>query len=294
MHYQAAIGSLLTGLTPIERSDLYLTVLNANTNATEHPTWNKEWLERIVDDAYTYDVEPDTLAHLQNLEETANYAEKGVFDYVYALKRCLDTQTPYILMLEDDILFARGWFVRTLQGLQEIKSTVTKPWLYMRLFNQERSTGWASRDIGGNNEHWIVLGVASTILGAALLARRWRRGSASHVDFGTLLVIALFTTPCLVILFFQSGKASLLPPSPGVHEEGFGCCSQALVFPREQVSSLIQFLEESGQGQVDLLINDSANKQGLARYALYPVQLQHMGKKPSSNLQTLIFFFAFF
>lgn len=284
----------MTELTPVERSDLYLTVLVANTDPTAHPTWNKEWLERIVDDAYTYEVEPDVLARLQNLEETTNYVEKGVFDYVYALKRCLDVETPYILMLEDDILFARGWLVRTLQGLHEISSTVTKPWLYMRLFNQERSTGWASRDIGGNNEHWIVLGIASAILGAALLARRWRRGSASHLDFGTLLVVALFTTPCLVILFFQCGKASVLPPSPGVHEENFGCCSQALVFPREQVPSLIQFLEEKGQGQVDLLINESAFRKALARYALYPVQLQHMGKKPCSNLQTLTTILHFF
>jgi hypothetical protein len=267
----------LSGLAPVERSNFYLTVLFANTNATAHPTWNKEWLERIVDDAYTYDMQPNELARLQNLEETSNFAEKGVFDYTYALKRCYDVQTPYILMIEDDVLFAHGWFMKALQGLEEIKSTVSKPWLYMRLFNQERSIGWASRKIGGNNEHWIILGVASAIIGTALLARRWRRNS--HIDFGTLLVVALFATPCFVILFFQCGKASLLPPSPGVYQENFGCCSQALVFRREEVPSLIQYLEAERQGQVDLLVDKSASKHGLARYSLYPVQLQHIGMK---------------
>lgn len=245
---------------------------------------------RVVDDAYTYDVDPNTFAHLQNLEETANYSEKGVFDYIYALKRCLDAQTPYILMIEDDTLFADGWFVKTLQGLQEIRSIASKPWLYMRLFNQERSTGWAGRDIGGNNEHWIVLGVASAIIGAAFLARKWRRGSASYLDPGTVLVVALFTTPCFVILFFQCGKASLLPPSPGVFQEGFGCCSQAMVYPRETTSSLIQFLEAEGQGQVDLLINKLAITQDLARYALYPVQLQHIGMAKYTNAHHFLTF----
>jgi hypothetical protein len=69
----------------------------------------------------------------------------------------------------------------------------------------------------------------------------------------------------------------MLPPSPGVFNEPFGCCSQAMIFPRQQVPVLIDFLRRKQKGQVDLLLNELAIERGLARYALYPVQAQHIG-----------------
>ncbi|KJK74310.1 hypothetical protein H634G_10456 [Metarhizium anisopliae BRIP 53293] len=49
-----------------------------------------------------------------------------------------------------------------------------------------------------------------------------------------------------------------------------------MVFPREQVASLVRFLG-TRRGQVDLLLNEWAEEASLARYALYPVMAQHMG-----------------
>ncbi|KAM0236312.1 hypothetical protein ACHAP5_009391 [Fusarium lateritium] len=98
------------------------------------------------------------MAHLSQLQKTQSYLEKGVFDYTYALQRCYDTGALYIGMFEDDIILADGWFIRTLRGLAGIPGS-TQDWLFMRLFNQERSIGWGSHEIGGNNEHWIILGV---------------------------------------------------------------------------------------------------------------------------------------
>lgn len=147
----------------------------------------------------------------------------------------------------------------------------------MRLFNQERSTGWASRKIGGNNEHWIILGIG---LGIALPAAILRRKSAvvrKHLDLGTIYVVVFVLVPALVLLAFQSGKASLFPPFPGVVEEPFGCCSQAMIFPRAQIPALVSFLQRRKEGQVDLLLNDWADEAGLERCALYPVQAQHIG-----------------
>lgn len=51
----------------------------------------------------------------------------------------------------------------------------------------------------------------------------------AYVSAETLVAPALVLNPELVILFFQSGKATVLPPQPGVFAEAFGCCSQALI-----------------------------------------------------------------
>lgn len=167
-------------------------------------------------------------------------------------------------------------------------------WLYMRLFNQERSTGWASSTVGGNHEHFISLGVGLAICTILVGFRRRSRLVRAHVDNWALAVICLLAVPSFVILFFQSGKASLLPPSAGVREEPFGCCSQGLVFAREQVPGLIEYLlagaadrpeqptqlRQNEVGKYDMMTRDYCRQTGLSRWALYPVQIQHIG---SSN-----------
>lgn len=231
---------------------------------------------------YSYNVSDAERGHLEDLERTGGYAEKGVFDYVYALRHCYETGRPYIGMFEDDILLAHGWLVRVLLGLQQVASYKDHGgrWLFMRLFNQERSTGWANRHVGGNHEFWIVLGIGLAISVPTWVARRRWRFARTYLDRATICALVLVVNPALVVLFFQAGKASMLPPSPGVFREEFGCCSQAMIFPREQVPSLIEFLEHKQRGQVDLLIRDLAREAGLAQYALYPVQAQHIGTSP--------------
>lgn len=198
-------------------------------------------------------------------------------------------------MFEDDILLADGWLVRTLQGLRVLESkTAGNPnsWLFMRLFNQERSTGWASHQIGGNNEFWIIPGVGLGIMTIAAVAgavtrrlrqRQWQRtkkkAKALQPDISpsTLFVLVCVLNPALVLLFFQCGKASVLPPAPGVFEESFGCCSQAMVFPRAQAPLVMEYLRERGQGQIDLMLDRLAEETALERFALYPVLVQHIG-----------------
>ncbi|KIL89040.1 hypothetical protein FAVG1_07434 [Fusarium avenaceum] len=270
------VGSLLHGLTKQERDDLHISVLIAEPDPTRHPNWNETWLRQAVDDVFTYDLDDKTMAHLRQLQKSQSYLEKGVFDYTYALQRCYDTGALYIGMFEDDIILADGWFIRTLRGLAGIPGS-TQDWLFMRLFNQERSTGWGSREIGGNHEHWIILGVGMGISAFVLsIHKRWR-ASRRYLDLETLFVVVFILVPGLVILLYQSGKASLFPPSPGVFNEPFGCCSQAMIFPRVQVPPLITYLRGKKKGQVDLMLNDVATENGLDRYALYPVQAQHIG-----------------
>lgn len=288
---QTTIASILEGLTDHERADLNLAVLIAETDPERHPSWSNpakpSWPRTVVDDMYTYTVQPAELEHLRDLTETSNFREKGVYDYIYAMQHCYETGTPYIAFFEDDVMLAEGWLVRTLLGIRDLEQMSPEPdsWLFMRLFNQERSIGWASHEIGGNNELWIVTGVGLLMCAIAWLIRRKWPAMRAHLDVPTMCLICLLVNPAIVVLFFQSGKASLLPHSPGVFDEPFGCCSQALVFPRAQAKAVIDFLRLRKDGQVDLFLDDLAREAGLKRFALYPVMAQHIGLSSARNTQ---------
>nr|POE54937.1 hypothetical protein CFP56_64610 [Quercus suber] len=278
-YLEIAVASLLQGLTSEERQDLHLTILVAETEPSNHPNWRQAWMEHAVDDIVTYNVSAEEMQRLQQWERQGDYLEKGVYDYVYALQLCYEMGSPYIGIFEDDTIVADGWLVRTLQSLRKLSvpKNQDNSWLYMRLFNQERSTGWQSRHIGGNHEYWIIGGLASVVSVAAMLARRRWRLARTYFDVDTVAVLVVIVIPALVILFFQSGKASVLPPWPGVYNEPFGCCTQAMVFPRVQVPLLAEYLQKQKEGQLDILLNNLARETGLIRYAMYPVQVQHVG-----------------
>ncbi|KAF7592412.1 hypothetical protein BBP40_000260 [Aspergillus hancockii] len=238
-----SIASTLQGLIPPKRNDLYLSILIAEPNATTRPTWTSTWTRRLVDDLHTYNISSQELTHLQNLTQTGNYPDKGVYDYTYALNRGHETGAPCIALFEDDIMLANGWFVRTLLGLNQIAR---------------------SKDaIGGNCEHWIILAVRVVISALAVMARTRVKAARSWLDTWTLCLIVLVLNPVLVILFFQSGKASLLPPASEVFEEAFGCCSQARIFPRGVVPEIVGFLGSRCTGQVDLLLDEMAGGEGV-------------------------------
>lgn len=64
-----------------------------------------------------------------------------MYEYAYALQQCYETGVPYIGMFEDDIILADGRLVRTLMGLSKVPAIddTDHPWLFVRLFSQERS-----------------------------------------------------------------------------------------------------------------------------------------------------------
>jgi len=216
------------------------------------------------------------------LERENNFSEKAVIDYRHALQACYDTGAEWIVLFEDDIILADGWFAYLLWSLRQMRLKTRlhgADWLFVRLFNQERSTGWASRDIGRNHELLIsiLLGVPIAIF-LSLLRRRTQVG-IRFIDHASVAIICLLVVPAFVILFFQAGKASMLSPRPGIHDDEFlGCCSQGLVFPRARISRVMEYLATRGRGQIDNILNDLAVEDSLRRYSLYPVQLQHLGR----------------
>lgn len=273
-----AIASALVRLTPEERQDIYISTFFANTDPTVHPSFNESWIRTAVDEVYSMSPDDQAFSRLQHFEQIDDFKAKGVADYIHGLQHCYDKGIPYALMLEGDIIFADAWLVKTLEALDYIEhkhvwKKEKHDWIYLRLFNQERSIGWASNKIGANKELWIVLGIDAAVVLFAMASKSIRR----RLDNWSLALICLLVIPSFVIFFFQAGKANILPPRPGVLEQNFGCCSQALLYPRQQIPGLVQFLERLKRGQVDLMINVHAREAELTRFSLYPVQVQHVG-----------------
>lgn len=84
-------------------------------------------------------------------------------------------------------------------------------------------------------------------------------------------------------LAFLIPKHSLIV-RPGLHRMDAACCTQALVFPRSQVPDVMGYLREKQRGQTDLFIEKYANELGMARYAVEPQQVQHIGVKSSRGV----------
>lgn len=168
-------------------------------------------------------------------------------------------------------------------GLRDIKEKFEmdgKMWLDMRLFNEERSTGWATNGLFANNVPLISLGVDVVVIIVALILKRTNRAIGSLFTPLSLVIICLFTVPGFVIFFFQAGKASMLPPSPGLkREDGFGCCNQGLIFAREHVADLASYLDEKSTSMPhDNAMMEYSRQKRLARFAMYPMSVQHVGK----------------
>ncbi|WEW58064.1 hypothetical protein PRK78_003531 [Emydomyces testavorans] len=284
-YFTASIGSLLEGLDPRERRALHLKVLFADTDSTRHSSWGQKWVDRLTDVASTYNVSEAQLRHLQKLEKDRNFYEKGVFDYIYALASCQASNAPYTVVFEDDIILADGWMANTLKALIDIKRNplvVNDSWIYLRLFYTETALGWTSSDFLYSNMPF-VFGLGMLFAFTSLMAVRRFRFCHSYLDFPTISVICLICVPAFTALVYMVGKYSLMPLRGVVEMNAFGCCTQGLVFPKQQVDGLIGYLRERGHGQTDSMIEEYAKQAHLTRYALAPQQLQHVGLKSSRD-----------
>jgi hypothetical protein len=77
------------------------------------------------------------------------------------------------------------------------------------------------------------------------------------------------------------GKYSLFPLRGVVTMNEHGCCMQALLFPKEQIPSLIAHLRGIGAGQTDTMIEEYADRTGKQRLAMGQQVVQHVGLESS-------------
>lgn len=194
------------------------------------------------------------------------------------LDQCYDkTSAPFIAILEDDIVFADSWLAKTMLALADIRQERI-PWLYLRLWWTDVMLGWDKKiDSWFTNPIFnYVLALGVTYAAAFVLQKRLKR-TRPHTDISAVNVVTCVTIPAFITLIFMIGRNSLFPMEGLQRMDVKGCCTQALIYDRSQVPSLRNALLEVHPDQTDFIIEDYANERGLARYALAPQLVQHVG-----------------
>ncbi|KAL4943853.1 hypothetical protein BDV06DRAFT_188819 [Aspergillus oleicola] len=278
------VASILDNLSESERAKLTVHVLFALTSPTDHPDYNHPWLPNVVDRVLTYEQTDAHVSTLRRLEEKKDIKRKSIIDYHLSLKSCYeDTNAPWIMMLEDDVVAQRGWYNKTMQSLSTVQSWresgEIRNWLYLRLFYTEKFLGW-------NSENWPIylawsVGAVAFVAFAAVQSRRSIRPMQGALSNQFIAIIAFGCVPLLIILYFLAGRVTMLPLRPGIHlMNTHGCCSQALVFPRENVPALLEYMGKARYARpyaVDSVIERMADANELDRLAIVPSQMQHVG-----------------
>lgn len=283
-YVRRTVGSLIDGLEPSEREQIFLVVLIAHADPQMHPIYGEPWLTNVADKTLLYDVNQGRLQNLRDWETNKDYRRKAVFDYTYVLQRCIDAGTQWITMVEDDTLAVEGWFPRAIEALlkadEQHSTTEEMDWLYLRLFYTEEFLGW-------NNEEWrgyLVASIAVTgMAGMALLLIR-QCLFEKNITNSVIATACLVCTPACISLYFMAGRLSMQPLLPGVYRmPKFGCCAQGLVYSHKMASKVINRLSQVREGYVDQIVEAWANEVNLVRWVTVPSLLQHVGALSSKG-----------
>ena len=282
-YVRSAIGSLLDGLTPEEREELFMAVLVAETKPELHPIYSEQWLVNIVDKVLLYDVPQSLHEDLVEWETKRDYRKKAIFDYTYILQRCYDTGAQWITIIEDDTLAVDEWYPRAIEALaaaDEQRPAGRGDWLYLRLFYTEEFLGWNSEDWS----RYLIGSVGVTGMTVAVLLLMRQLVLTTAITNTVVAVVSLICCPMCIALYFAAGKMSMQPYRPGVHEmPKFGCCGQGFTFSHQMASKLIARLALVRVGFVDEIIEAWANELDLVRWVVSPSLLQHIGGHSSKG-----------
>jgi hypothetical protein len=285
-----AVGSLLEGLTPSERQEIYLIVFIPHSNPSVHQAYNEAWLPGLVDHVLTYESGVDRMQYIRNMErEGGRFVEKGLFDYSYLLTKCAEQFTPYIAIFEDDTVAMDGWYHRTIAAILDAEQQAAlhraKPeFLYLRLFYTEEFLGW-------NSENWkkylwnsiCVTAVPTALLLFIRICQPRTKLSMRITSLRAFLVLYAGLA-VVILLYFALGRITVNPLPHGVHEmQEFGCCSQAFVFPNTKARELVSYFKDRHTGYMDVLTEDFANERNELRFAITPSLVQHVGRKSSKG-----------
>ncbi|KAE8388274.1 integral membrane protein [Aspergillus alliaceus] len=282
------VASLIDGLSKKQRSKISIHVLFALTTPSNHPDYNYPWTTNAIDRILTYDTLNASTPYLRVLERSNKYTpEKSLIDYRLSLNTCYTgTDAPYFLMLEDDVVAQRSWYETTTTAIRQIeewsrRGIVSPDWLYLRLFWTEKFLGW-------NSESWREyflwsLLATGTVAGVGLVARRTVKLAQEILSNSFLGLVCFVCMPMVIGLYFASGRVTVQRPmKPGIHRmNAHGCCSQALVFPREKVPRIMEYMKKMEDATtpkpVDTTLERLANEDQLDRLAISPPQMQHVG-----------------
>ena len=285
-YVRATIGSLLQGLSEVERQEIYLMPFIAHTDVNAHPINQEPWLRAVSNKVLLYDFDNAAdIKMLRRFEEDHQPRNKSMYDYGYLLDNCHQTGAAFVAIIEDDTIAKPKWYTYASQALDNIQQKQHKSdWLYLRLFYTEGLLGW-------NSEEWPKYLAGSLAVFLALLFLLLG-GRASFLSIqktlpkSSIVVFCCLYLPAFIGLYFMAGRISMQPPAPGVREmPRFGCCSQGFIFPREIVPRIIERTKKAIHENyyVDMLLERWADQEDLKRWAIYPSLLQHIGGHSSKG-----------
>lgn len=194
-------------------------------------------------------------------------------------------------MLEDDIIAADSWLAKTTHYLRQIEKKATEHgdpyfnWFYFRLFWFEPGMQWATDHASWVPHMYFAILLGTTVVsGLLLLSRRYKGRSEKYSkwsalwipDGWTIIVLSLVVTPAFIVLLFMVGKEGLMP-TRGFFPMRWGCCTQAMVYPRDQVPPLVEWIHERDKVSIDVMIERYADEKRLERLAIAPQLMQHVG-----------------
>jgi hypothetical protein len=304
-----------------ERNQLYIAPMIGHINATTHPIYTEPWLEKVADKVMTYQtmdvVSEERLKHIEELELTRQRTgepdrEKHMGDYTLLLMQCDATGAPYVLMLEDDILFLDGWFHRLRQGIVDVeeqskgdeggckfcfpslpphRNDVANPYLLfllgynLRLFYLEYGFYWHLSEVVTTGVAIVAFCVvAMGLIWLSIRGTRWYRRTTRQTRRVLFLTGILGTIAC-VLLYLTLGHLTVahMLRTPSVARRG-GCCFQGILWPHDKVEPVTEFYTKERIGFVDSLAERLVNGGGLGhQWALVPTAVQHIGGKSSKG-----------
>lgn len=280
------VGSLLEGLQDSARRTVFVDVLLAHSDPHKHPNADDTWMTILPDRVLHYNQSSPDFEKIIAWEEGGWYRNKTIYDYTFLLRDCYNTGAEYVLMVEDDTIAARGWHESALNALDKVstrmQSGTARKWAYLRLFYVEDLLGW-------NSEEWprylfwsLVIWI--TLTSGMLYVNRKCRGQVPLMSFGCVGVISMVFIPLGIGLGFMAGRQTVWPIAAGVQEMNkYGCCSQALVFPRTIIPLILSSSDLTTDWLVDMMIEKIADKEKLDRWALVPALFQHIGTTSSKG-----------
>ena len=281
------VGSLLEGLSKEERSSIFINILIAHTEPAKHPAFSHKWIQTLPDRVLEYRNDSAMFDQLREWEETGQYRNKTIYDYTYLLQNCYDTGAEYVAMIEDDTIAVRGWYQRAMDAVQGAETfmrsrSTTSQWIYLRLFFSDDLLGWNSED-WQTYLFWSFAFWAISTASLVLLRKRYRK-QLDALSLPAMVLISGVCLPAVVGLYFLAGRQTVLPIKPPLQEMNkYGCCSQGLVFPRFIIPPLLSHTDLQTDWLVDMMIEQIADREGWARWAVVPSLLQHIGVTSSKG-----------
>ncbi len=83
---------------------------------------------------------------------------------------------------------------------------------------------------------WVSFFLALAISVNFLIFYFFRRATFIRSNLLPIIYCSVIAVAIMAAFFFMAGRVSMLPLAEGVHEMAkYGCCAQAIVYPKERV-----------------------------------------------------------